>query len=58
MLEVKLSLTHTQRAGYVSCVARFADAVIGAQSIDTLTILAQVSHHTTLVNIWIEARKS
>lgn len=42
---------HTLRAADVSSVARFAGAAEGAQSVDALTILAQVPHHTTLINI-------
>lgn len=57
MLEVKLSLTHTQCAADVSGVARLAGAAVGAQSVDTLTVFAQVPHHTTLINIWTETRK-
>ena len=50
------SLTHTLRAADVGSVARFAGAAEGAQSVDALTILAQVPHHTTLINIWTETR--
>lgn len=42
---------HTLRASDVSSVARFADATVGAQTVDTLTIPAQVPHHTALINI-------
>lgn len=51
MLVVNLDLTHTQCAADVSGVARFTDAAVGAQSVDALTVLAQVPHHTTLINI-------
>lgn len=57
MLEVKLSLTHTLCAADVGSEARFAGASVGAQSVETLTILAQVAHHTTLINIWMEKQE-
>ena len=56
MVEVKFRLTHTQRASDVSGVARFAGATKGAQSVDTLAVLAQVPHYTTLIDIWTETR--
>lgn len=49
---MNVSLTHTQCAGDVSGVTSFADTVIGAQCVDALAVLAQVPHHTTLINIW------
>lgn len=55
---MNLSLTHTLRASDVSSVARFADATVGAQTVDTLTIPAQVPHHTALIDIWTEMRNA
>lgn len=50
-------LTHALCASDVSGVSRFADAVVGAQSVEAPTVLAKVSHHTTLINVWKETRK-
>lgn len=51
-------LTHAERPGDVRGVASLADAAVGTQHVDALTVLAQVSHHTTLVNVWMETRGS
>lgn len=49
-------LTHAERPDDVRGVASFAGAAVGTQRVDALTVLAQVSHHTTLVNVWMETR--
>lgn len=51
------SLTRTDRPGDVRGVARFAGAGVGTQRVEALTVLAQISHHTTLVNVWRETRE-
>lgn len=51
-------LTHANCAGDVGGVAGFAGAAVGTQRVDALTVLAQVSHHATLVNVWMETRES
>lgn len=48
------SLTHTLRPADVRGVARFACTAVGAQRVDALTVLAQVAHHPTLIDIWEE----
>ena len=48
---IRLSLTHTQRAGDVIGVAGLADAVVGAQGVDALAVLTQVSHHTAFIDV-------
>lgn len=50
-------LTHANCAGDVGGVAGFAGAAVGTQRVDALTVPAQVSHHTTLVNVWMETRE-
>lgn len=56
--EVRFILTHTQSAADVGGVAGLAGAAVGAQTVDALTILAQVPHHTTLINIWTQTVKA
>lgn len=51
-------LTHANCAGDVGGVAGFAGAAVGPQRVDALTVPAQVSHHTALVNVWMESRES
>lgn len=51
-------LTHANCAGDVGGVAGFAGAAVGTRHVEALTVLAQVSHHTTLVNVWMETRES
>lgn len=50
-------LTLAERPGDVRGVARFAGAGVRTQRVDALTVLAQISHHTTLVNVWRETRE-
>lgn len=50
-------LTRTDRPGDVRGVARFAGAGVGTQRVEALTVLAQISHHTTLVNVWRGTRE-
>lgn len=50
-------LTRADRPGDVRGVARLAGAGVGTQRVDALTVLAQISHHTTLVNVWRETRE-
>lgn len=49
-------LTNTLSACDISCVSWFARAAEGAQSIQTLTVLTQIPHHLTLVNIYTTHR--
>lgn len=44
-------LTHTLCAPDVSGVSWFTDATEGALRVQTLTVLTQIPHHLTLVNI-------
>lgn len=53
---MNVSLTHTLGAADVSAVAGLAVAGVGAQSVETLAVFAQVAHHATLINIWTETR--
>lgn len=56
-LLLRSSLTHTLRPADVGGVARLAGAAVGAQRVDTLTVPAQVAHHLTLVDIWVENKR-
>lgn len=48
---MKVRLTHAQRARDVGGVPRFAEAAVGAQGVDALTVLTKVSHHATLIDV-------
>lgn len=48
------ALTHTQGGGDVSGVSRLAQAVVGAQRVDALTVLTEVSHHPALIDVCVD----